>query len=101
MREMSVLLCALFDVLKFLPCTCVKYSKISKYFKNEIRYFDLYTIGIVYGNGWLLNVFGFRLFEKMVVSRSSKFLKRRNSRMFTDSNSGADYLCLNPGAATY
>jgi len=42
-------------------------------------------------------------YEKMVMSIFSKFLTRRNinSRMFTDLDFGADYLCLNPGAAPY
>ena len=54
-------LCALFDVLKSLSYICVRYSEISKHLKNEIRYFDLNTTGLVYGKGWLLNVFGLRL----------------------------------------
>ena len=54
-------MCALFDVLKSLSYICVRYSEISKHLKNEIRYFDLNTTGLVYGKGWLLNVFGLRL----------------------------------------
>ena len=48
MRDVCAL-CALFDFLKSLSYICVRYSEISKHLKNEIRYSDLNTTGLVYG----------------------------------------------------